>query len=246
VDQAPLDSERPVQVGICRDCNYPLRDLPEPRCPECGRAFDPNDPATMNMGRPTGALARRLMARPGWPTITATLAPMLWLYWVVRSPQCYYMPFIVVIAGAFIVAMLCWFIYGMRERVRFAIARRFEQPLQPHRRGKWVLGIVFAMGVGVLVRLPLYIGFTVSRPFLERYRREFLQNPSAARPKIQWIGVYRIRTPQLPRYDQVLRFYIEDSVEDGFGYSEQPINYAGVNYGAGGHLQGPWYWFADD
>jgi len=28
----------------CLQCRYNLRDLPEHRCPECGRRFDPNDP----------------------------------------------------------------------------------------------------------------------------------------------------------------------------------------------------------
>lgn len=30
----------------CLDCGYILDGLPEPRCPECGRAFDPGDAAT--------------------------------------------------------------------------------------------------------------------------------------------------------------------------------------------------------
>ena len=30
----------------CLSCHYDLRNLPEHRCPECGRAFDPNDPRT--------------------------------------------------------------------------------------------------------------------------------------------------------------------------------------------------------
>jgi len=38
--------------GLCLDCNYPLRGLAEPRCPECGRAFDPADAHTFNPGRP--------------------------------------------------------------------------------------------------------------------------------------------------------------------------------------------------
>jgi hypothetical protein len=28
----------------CKSCRYPLAKLPEHRCPECGRGFDPNDP----------------------------------------------------------------------------------------------------------------------------------------------------------------------------------------------------------
>jgi hypothetical protein len=30
----------------CLDCGYILDGLPEPRCPECGRAFDPDKPET--------------------------------------------------------------------------------------------------------------------------------------------------------------------------------------------------------
>lgn len=33
----------------CKSCDYSLENLPEHRCPECGRAFDPNDPQTWNM-----------------------------------------------------------------------------------------------------------------------------------------------------------------------------------------------------
>ena len=31
---------------FCIECGYPLDGLPEPRCPECGRAFDPDDPGS--------------------------------------------------------------------------------------------------------------------------------------------------------------------------------------------------------
>ncbi len=32
--------------GFCLRCYYDLRGLPEPRCPECGRLFNPADPRT--------------------------------------------------------------------------------------------------------------------------------------------------------------------------------------------------------
>jgi hypothetical protein len=31
---------------FCLDCGYSLRGLLDPRCPECGRVFDPADPKT--------------------------------------------------------------------------------------------------------------------------------------------------------------------------------------------------------
>jgi hypothetical protein len=33
----------------CLGCGYLLRELPAPRCPECGRPFDPHDPDTMRV-----------------------------------------------------------------------------------------------------------------------------------------------------------------------------------------------------
>jgi hypothetical protein len=35
----------------CKTCHYSLANLTEHRCPECGRAFDPNDPNTFETGR---------------------------------------------------------------------------------------------------------------------------------------------------------------------------------------------------
>ncbi len=33
---------------FCLKCRYPLKELPDPRCPECGRPFDPLDPSTFH------------------------------------------------------------------------------------------------------------------------------------------------------------------------------------------------------
>lgn len=33
----------------CRECDYDLRHVSEPRCPECGAAFDPLDPGTYHI-----------------------------------------------------------------------------------------------------------------------------------------------------------------------------------------------------
>ena len=35
--------------ALCRQCGYLLRELPEDRCPECGRTFDRRDPQTMKI-----------------------------------------------------------------------------------------------------------------------------------------------------------------------------------------------------
>ena len=43
----------------CQSCKYDLSRLTEPRCPECGREFDPNDPGTYFVPRINWARVRR-------------------------------------------------------------------------------------------------------------------------------------------------------------------------------------------
>src|SRR4051812_43456926 len=73
--------------GVCLDCRYPLRALAEPRCPECGRLFEPTNPRSywlpgmvtagkfdifVGLGRPIAvcalATAAALLASDVYPT----------------------------------------------------------------------------------------------------------------------------------------------------------------------------------
>src|SRR4051812_6922752 len=74
-------------TGLCWECGYPLRGLPTPRCPECGRAFDPADPATMNLGQHVGPWARRMMRPPGRPLYTLTVVAVLLSVWAAAAPM---------------------------------------------------------------------------------------------------------------------------------------------------------------
>ncbi len=38
--RGPLRRYRRRRRGLCRECAYDLRGTTEPRCPECGKAFD--------------------------------------------------------------------------------------------------------------------------------------------------------------------------------------------------------------
>jgi hypothetical protein len=51
----------PAEPKRCLRCGYILDHLPEPRCPECGRGFDPNDARTYRVGPVKGPL-RALLA----------------------------------------------------------------------------------------------------------------------------------------------------------------------------------------
>jgi hypothetical protein len=57
----------PEPTMYCRDCGYVLDGLPQPRCPECGREFDPHDPRTFSDGvRRPGALRRAVGSGAFW------------------------------------------------------------------------------------------------------------------------------------------------------------------------------------
>ena len=64
---------------FCRQCHYDLRDLPEPRCPECGTPFDPQDAKTFLWEVPDKRLevAKSVIAY----TIGAGLAGLYWRSW---------------------------------------------------------------------------------------------------------------------------------------------------------------------
>ena len=47
------------EAARCKTCGYALRGLGDPRCPECGGAFDPDDPTTYTEECPKGVLDNR-------------------------------------------------------------------------------------------------------------------------------------------------------------------------------------------
>jgi hypothetical protein len=56
----------PCATMRCIDCDFDLERISEPRCPECGRAFDRHDAGTF-IGPGHTRVSRRLAQAPGWP-----------------------------------------------------------------------------------------------------------------------------------------------------------------------------------
>jgi hypothetical protein len=72
---------------FCLGCDYHIDGLPEPRCPECGRKFDPADPLTVNEGRPLGDFGRwMLKSAVGAPLVQAAVAAIVTFCWA-ASPD---------------------------------------------------------------------------------------------------------------------------------------------------------------
>src|SRR4051812_4047956 len=65
--------------GRCWGCGYDLRSIPSRNCPECGKAFDPDDARTMNMGKPPLSRIGRWLLKPTglWALILAGAATVL-------------------------------------------------------------------------------------------------------------------------------------------------------------------------
>src|SRR5579872_6657457 len=86
----PLNPETPTRStdnAFCLSYGYSLRDLPAPRCPECGRPFDPADPRTMSLGHPLRPWQRWLLRPTGWRVIALAVLGTAALAYLSRWPR---------------------------------------------------------------------------------------------------------------------------------------------------------------
>jgi hypothetical protein len=177
----------------CLSCNYPLRGLESRQCPECGRGFDPNDPMSMNLGRPLNPAARALLRPAGrWADVCVWLVGA-WGAWLSLGM----MPRAV---------LLLWFALGsvpvlapviVRRMLRRIAASAYSQPGATlrvdsafDRRARRVLRITIVL---VLTRAPAYVVWWVSRPWTDAIARKVATDPvDAPLPPEQWAGLYRV------------------------------------------------------
>lgn len=83
----PTPSESPAGVAVapegavCQGCGYALVNLAQGKCPECGRALDPNDPRSLGPRRHAALEAAANFALPWWITAVITL----WGIWLLSG-----------------------------------------------------------------------------------------------------------------------------------------------------------------
>jgi hypothetical protein len=172
--------------ALCLGCNYPLRDLDTRRCPECGRAFDPDDPTTFNPGRPLDALARAVLAPSGtlaraimWSLAALGVLGPAWL-----APSNMTATLWLLLWGGFVFA--CWY----RSGLRVAVIRNHGLPqtfLHVDRRFRRQTRVVFAIvAVLVITRAPFVLALWLSRPSLDPLARNiFTELPADVQPPIR-------------------------------------------------------------
>jgi hypothetical protein len=162
---APFD---PRDGALCLGCNYPLRGLLGNRCPECGRPFDPDDPWTMNVGRPMPPLVRRFIAPPAraaWAVFFVAIGAILWGSAWLPGGQ------FVLIAGVFLLALNVVY-RGVRLFISGVLARRYRQPI-PRRPGLFgnpfaATFILIVLGLVLYLNLPLKLTIACARPAVYR------------------------------------------------------------------------------
>jgi len=168
--------------SLCLHCNYPLQSLSEHRCPECGRAFDPNDPETMNVTRrPVGALTRRIVrGLPVWPVNVAAVVLIGWEFWVERykigrTP----FPAESLVSWAWIGL---WIIFGVLMALPGTVQSLWLIPGALCRRPSSIRYAVFpllavAMCCCSQCDVPFWAAFEISRPSLDRFAQQTLNGP---------------------------------------------------------------------
>ena len=180
--------DRP-HLGLCLDCNYPLGGLPSPRCPECGRAFDPNDLDTFNPGRPIPRWAAWAMGPISLPVDLAVVAAIVVTLWRARLPGEHFNFRNPVLWGWLMIAAV-WTAWPV---IRFATLSHFGWPksaIKPMRRAHWVIPmLVLAMVLTLDFQLPRKLAFRQSRPAIEALAREVMSQPHLQHDN-RWVGLY--------------------------------------------------------
>ncbi len=149
---------RVLDDARCIDCNYPLKGLPEPICPECGRRFDPAKPRSFvtpddlksDVRQRAKLLLQCALVSPGplssgWLVLSAKGPLAGWFYGLLAAAF---------ILGGYVIALVCctlsivlWKEFGYRKvRDRRALAA-------------FVIGLVIVLGVPAALIMDIVLGF---------------------------------------------------------------------------------------
>ena len=74
-------SESSVNQRFCQDCGYSLFGLDKPCCPECGRHFNPDDPATYSSSAHRLTILDRMIVRLTLPAAISAMALYALVVW---------------------------------------------------------------------------------------------------------------------------------------------------------------------
>jgi hypothetical protein len=169
----------------CIACNFDLvRSTAERRCPECGRAFDPDDVGTF-LGEGHARWARRSATAPGWPMFLLAVFVGFLVLRTDFSPGRSFADAVF----AFLAMLGAGALYLVRLFV--ALAARMALPKRrprvvPIALWRWLLpiGIVLAAHALVALRVPRLVAFVA----LDRAQLEAIARGPAIEPS-RWTTV---------------------------------------------------------
>lgn len=217
-----IDPASPSQEGFCARCGYSLRGLPEPRCPECGRPFDPSSRETFLTGRQRwllGPTARRLLAPPTYRLhIACALASLMVLYG-------YSVPGLILpVAHA---GFSCWLIvmavWAGRLSLSIGIELLYRPPFSCSRISwRWFAAPLLVLFTALLCicRVPTYVVFAASKPSLDALAAEAVSTPFSQPLTQTWVGVYPVK--RIRRINGGVRIGIRGSYGLGGGFAWFP------------------------
>ncbi len=226
----------------CLGCRYLLVGLTANRCPECGRSFNPDDPATFDDGNGfLPSLTSALFRPPGW--ITHSLVMLCALVFLIDASVPgnllgfeIELPFIVGMA-----VVLSWGLRAAMAAFTACCVRRNRL----RDRGtvlRWVGVPVITLGAWLVLdlQLPLRLTFLLSVRDMNRVARQVIATPGIPTPTR--IGLYRVgRIEVIPGG---MRFVVGGpgmfGDSEGFAYSPAgPPARLGEDYYR--HFHGHWY-----
>jgi hypothetical protein len=183
------------------------------------------------------------------------LAPAGLLLWAATDPNLYYilMEWLMSALACLAVGM----IHGVWFAIRWTVVSAHAQPRSmvwpDGRRWRALWALVLAAVLLVVMKVPLYAGFLVSRTALEALRGEAgaaLAAAGATAP-VRWApvratpstaGIHQVTSVDF--YGDALMFRVGG--EGGFAHSPNGESEIAYNAGQCGRLWGDWYWFSED
>ena len=236
----------PERVTVkCLGCNYPLNDLPSPRCPECGRGFDREDRATFNTGRPLNWLDRKLLAPIGPVTFATVAIPCTVMLYLSLSSDIYYM-------GVHLVMLTftCGAVAAV-VAVRLALREIIPPVTVPRPRDRRrVLAVVAATAITCLLvvgQVPLRVAFLFARPRLDRLVADVRAGRVTEPVPPRRAGPFVVESSSNYGGDDTLFFHYAILGQSG-GLAHCPTNgpRGYYNTGTDGPLGWNWHWWTDD
>ena len=231
--------------ATCLECGYPLIQLTENVCPECGRSFDPGDPVTMRCAENP----RKWMRLAAPPThIESALFIVLSLYALLTLSGPARWEGAMFCLGAFVGAPICLALLGIYflRVVKCWNADGDRSPNHVARRRRWfVVPVAAVLVMSAFYRpWPLMLRFRLSRPAFDAAVKQ-VQAGHSIRGRI--VGLYYVDNVDMIYYSSrpaTVGFYVGSSVADPVGFEfdphpAHPHGYMCIEVGPG------WYTFEE-